>query len=54
MKRLGVLKVLPTPADIVIVEVSQMLYHIVWPHGDSPTDFITSIQGRLGHDKDGT
>ncbi len=54
MKRLGVLEVLPTPADIVIVDVSQLFYHIVWPHGGSPADLITSIQGRLGHYPDGT
>ncbi len=54
MKCLGVLNVLPTPADIVIVDVSQLFYHIVWPHGGGPTDLIASIQGRSGHYKDGT
>ncbi len=53
MKHLGVLKVLPRPADIVIVDVSQLFYHIVWPHSRSPTDLIASTQGRLGHYKDG-
>ena len=32
-----------------LVDVSQLFYHIVWPHGGSPSDLIASIQGRLGH-----
>ena len=54
VKRLGVLQILPVPADIVIVDVSQLFYHIVWPHGGSPSDLIASIQGRLSHYPDGT
>ena len=54
VKRLGVLEILPVPADIVIVDVSQLFYHIVWPHGGSPSDLIASIQGRLSHYPDGT
>ena len=54
VKRLGVLEILPVLADIVIVDVSQLIYHIVWPHGGSPSDLIASIQGRLGHYPDGT
>ena len=52
VKRLGVLEILPVPADIVIVDVSQLFYHIVWPHG--PSDLIASIQGHLSHYPDGT
>ncbi len=51
---LGVLEVLPTPADIVTVDVSQLFYHIVWPHSCSPADLIASIQSCLGHYADGT
>ncbi len=40
MKCLGVLEVLPTPADIVIVDVSQLFYHIVCPPGSGPSDLI--------------
>ncbi len=54
MKCLAVLKVLPTPADIVIVDVSQLFYHIVWPHSGSHTDLIASTQRHLGHYEDGT
>ena len=54
VKRLGVLEILPVPADIVIVDVSQLFYHIVWPHGGNPSDLIASIQGRLSHYPDGT
>ncbi len=53
MKCFGVLEVLPTPADIFIVDVSQLFYHIVWPHSCSPADLIASIQGHLGHYTDG-
>ena len=31
-----------------------LFYHIVWPHGGSPSDLIASIQGRLSHYPDGT
>lgn len=43
VKRLGVAETLPAPADIVIVDVSQLFYHIVWPHGGSLSDLIASI-----------
>jgi hypothetical protein len=54
VKRLGVFQNLPTPAEIVIVDVSQLFYRIVWPHGGSPSDLIASIHGRLSHYPDGT
>ena len=47
VKRLGVFDNSPAAADIVIVDVSQLLYHIVWPHGGCPSDLIASIQCRL-------
>ena len=28
---------------------SQLFYHIFWPHGDSPTELIASIEGRLSN-----
>ena len=49
VKRLGVFDISPVAADIVIIDVSQLFYHIVWPHGGSPTDLIVSIQARLYH-----
>lgn len=54
VKRLGVAETLPTPADIVIVDVSQLFYHIVWPHGGILSDLLSSIQGRLSHYPAGT
>ena len=48
VKRLGVLDISPAAADIVIVDVSQLFYHIVssvWPHGGTPSDLVASIQG---------
>ena len=40
VKRLGVLECTPATADVVIVDVQQLLYRIVWPHGGSPSDVI--------------
>ena len=34
---------------MIIVDVPQLLYHIVWPHGGTCSDLVASIQGRLGH-----
>ena len=45
--RLGVIESTPATADIVIVDVQQLLYRIVWPHGGSPSDVIESIRRRL-------
>ena len=47
MKRLSVLDASSTIADVVIVDVSQLFYHIVWPHGGSASDLITSTQSRV-------
>jgi hypothetical protein len=30
------------------VDVSQLFYHSVWPHGGNFSDLIASIQGRIG------
>ena len=30
----------PTVADVVIVDASQLFYHVVWPHGGSPSDWL--------------
>ena len=46
-KRLGIIECTPATADIVIVDVQQLLYRIVWPHGGSPSDVIESIRRRL-------
>jgi len=45
--RLGVVELSPKPADTIIMDVSQLFYHIVWPHGGSPSDLIASIQTQL-------
>ena len=34
-KRLGVLDASPAIVDVVIVDVPQLFYHIVWPHGSA-------------------
>ena len=47
VKLLSVIEVLPPIADIVIVDVSQLFYHIVWPIGGSSSDLIASKHGCL-------
>ena len=47
VKRLGVVDISPRAASTVIVDVSQLFYHMVWPNGGSPADLISSIQARL-------
>ena len=47
VKHLGVLETLPIAPEILIVDVSQLFYHMVWPHGGSPSDLIASIQSHL-------
>ena len=37
----------PCTAETIIVDVSQLFYHIVWPHGGSPSDIIASVKSRL-------
>ena len=46
MKRLGVL-VQPSDPDIVIVDVSQLLYRVVWPHGGDVSSLVDSIEDHL-------
>ena len=53
VKRLGVPEILPEAANTVIVNVSQLFYHIVWPHGGTPSNLIVSIQSRLSYYTDG-
>ena len=43
-KRPGVLETLPIAPEILIVDVSQLFYHMVQPHGGSPSNLIASIQ----------
>ena len=38
VKRLSMLEVLPTSPDTIIVDVSQLFYHSVWPHGGNFSD----------------
>ena len=47
----------PTVADVVIMDVRQLFFHIVWTYrtyGGSPSDLIASFQDRLSHYPDGT
>ena len=52
VKRLGVVDIYPKSADTLIVDVSQLFYHMVWPHGGSPSDLIASIEERLNNYRD--
>ena len=47
VKCLGVIECTLATADIVIVDIQQLLYRIVWPHGGSPSDVVESIRHRL-------
>ena len=43
--RLGVVQVDPSTPDVVIVDMQQILHHIVWPHGgDTPMLFENTEQ----------
>ena len=33
--------------DVIIVDASQIMYHIVWPHEGQPADLVKSIETRL-------
>ncbi len=46
MKWLSVL-VQPSDPDIVIVDVSQLLYRVVWPHGGDVSSLVDSIEHHL-------
>ena len=37
VKRLGVVDISPKPADTLIADVSQLFYHMIWPHGGIPS-----------------
>lgn len=52
VKRLGVPETLPTAPDTIILDVSQLFYHIVWPHGGAPSDLISSIKAFLSRYSD--
>jgi len=45
--RLGVTEISSKSAETLVVDVSQLLYHIVWPHDGTPSDLIASMQDRL-------
>ena len=45
VKCLGVLEVSPTAPDTIVVDVSQLFYLTVWPHGGNLSHLIASIQG---------
>ena len=47
VKRLGVPQTAPSAAEAIIVDVSQLFYHIVWPHGGTSSDVVASIRSRL-------
>ena len=52
VKCLGVPETLPTIPDTIISDVSQLFYHIVWPHSGAPSDLISSIKARTSRYSD--
>ena len=47
VKHLSVLEISSIAPDIIIVDASQLFYHIVWPHGGSFSDLVDSIQNYI-------
>jgi hypothetical protein len=47
VSRLGVQQVNPNTPDVVIVDMQQLLYHVVWPHGGDCSTLADSIKSRL-------
>ena len=43
---------LPSTPDTIIIDVSQLFYHIAWPHGGAPSDLFSSIKARLSQYSD--
>ena len=54
VKRLGVLDVLPVTPETVVVDVSQLFYHTVWPHGGNLSNLIACIQSKISRYPDAT
>ena len=47
VNRLGLEQVSAPAPGIAIVEMQQMLYHIIWPHGENVSDVSGNIERRL-------
>ena len=47
VKRLGVVDISPKSADTIIVDVSQLFYRNICPHGGSPSELVPSTEERL-------
>ena len=44
---LGVVQVDPSTSDVVIVDMQQMLYHIIGPHGGAPPMLFENTKQRV-------
>ena len=47
VQRLGVLDPNPQPPDVVLVDASQLIYHVVWPSAGTVADLAASMGRRL-------
>ena len=47
IERLRVPEILLTTPDTITLDVSQLIYHIVWLHGGSPSHLISSIKAGM-------
>ena len=52
VKHLGAPETHPSTPETIIVDVSQLFYHIAWPQGGVPSDLISSIKARLSRYSD--
>ena len=48
------LDVLPVTPETVVVDVSQLFYHTVWPHGGNLSNLIACIQSKISRYPDAT
>ncbi|KAJ8412704.1 hypothetical protein AAFF_G00116550 [Aldrovandia affinis] len=47
VQRLGILVPNPHPPDVVLVDASQLIYHVVWPTSGTVADLAASMGRRL-------
>ena len=47
VQRLGILEASPPVPDVVLVDASQLIYHVVWTSSGTLSDFAASMGPRL-------
>ena len=49
MKTLSVSVTTPSAPEVVLIDGSQLLYHVVWPVSGTTKDLVATFGTRLGH-----